>query len=55
MGYNITFTEGKYCTVKFFSYFNKQAAGVVKYWNLEAIFDNTQAKEVLGIDFRPPK
>ena len=55
MGYNVPTKESKYFWIKFFSYFRRDLAYIVKYWGFEFIFDNSRAREILGIDFRPIK
>ena len=53
MGYKVPTKESKYFWIKFFSYFRRDLAYIVKYWGFEFIFDNSRAREILGIDFRP--
>ena len=50
---SIATQESKYCWVKLLSYTNDKAAAMTKYWGADLAFDNTSAKEILGVDFRP--
>jgi len=54
-GYRIPTAEAKYCLVKFFSLFNREAAAVVRFWGREFHGNNSRSKNVLGIEYRPAR
>ena len=54
-GYNFSVCEAKYCLVKFASFFNDEAALMVPLWNVKLEVNNSRSKEILGINYRPPK
>lgn len=51
MGYPIPQSEAKYCLVKLASFFISDAKFIVPLWGREVNFNNTRAKELLGIEF----
>lgn len=53
--YKISHKEISYCPIKFASYFNSQVKLLLPVWRRELRVDNTQSREVLGIEYRDPK
>jgi len=52
-GYPIPRSEAKFCLVKFIGIFRNDARKIAAYWGREMAIDNSQSKDVLGIEYRP--
>ena len=50
-GYKVTSSEFSYCTFRFFAVFSAKARTVLPFWGDEKPYDNSQSREVLGIEY----
>ena len=50
-GYKVTTGEFRYCTFRFFAVFSAKARTVLPFWGDEKPLDNSQSKQVLGIEY----